>query len=131
MTWTTIKDRLREVKQSDSRMNEELFAAAYGWSYPLFGAARAEYDSLTRETGRTDYTGDIGSAMALVDRVLDNVTYDFLIVRDKSAVIGLQFHGTEDRPKVNSTRTKAVNAQIGILVCLAELEAAHVTKQAA
>jgi hypothetical protein len=50
----------------DQALDEEIFAFVHGWSFPLIGAARVEFDRTSRETGNTAYTSRFNAALSLL-----------------------------------------------------------------
>lgn len=65
-----LSDLLRRVKEAtgpDPRLDQMIFAAVWGWSFPLHGAAWTEFQSL-HDRGRL--TGSIEAALNAVHREL-------------------------------------------------------------
>jgi hypothetical protein len=67
-TWKELAARLVKAGNHDLDLNQRLFAAVHGWTYPLAGAALQEYEAIGRESGRNDFTGDTDSAFRLAER---------------------------------------------------------------
>jgi hypothetical protein len=132
MQLNEIEDRLRRARGSDHDLNEMLFAKAFGWSYPLIGAAYSHFHGLTRETEKTDFTGNSEAAMVLAHRVLEKCSFKITVNEDRSAVVNMSGQDYDaSMPEVyNVTRSErslalAISAcALGIMKQMAERSAA-------
>ncbi|MCV9964128.1 hypothetical protein OIU34_19790 [Pararhizobium sp. BT-229] len=96
MNWDEIEGRLYRTRESDDDLNKMLFAKAFGWSYPLVGAAYHHFHDLTREYGKTDFTGDAEAAFVLARRVLEKARFRIDVREDKSAEVAMSGQDFEE-----------------------------------
>lgn len=96
MNWEEIENRLNSSKASEDDLNQILFAEAFGWSYPLVGAAYHHFHDLTRESGKTDFTGNAEAAFVLARRVLEKARFRIDVREDKSAEVAMSGQDFEE-----------------------------------
>lgn len=75
---TRLRDlhaRVCEASGPSYELEQRIFAFAYGWSFPLFGAAHEEWARLSRETARTNYTYSLDATLALAEKLLPDAEY--------------------------------------------------------
>lgn len=97
MDWEEIENRLASSKASEDDLNQILFAKAYGWSYPLVGAAYHHFHDMTRQSGKTDFTGDAEAAFVLARRVLEKACFRIDLREDKVAEVAMSGQDYDDR----------------------------------
>lgn len=58
--------RLESATGPDRALDHAIFAEDRGWSMPLHGASLQEFEEMTRDHGRTNYTASLDAALTLV-----------------------------------------------------------------
>jgi hypothetical protein len=126
MEWSELKSAVENASSADHKLNEALFAQAYGWSYPLFGAARQQFDRETRENGLTNYTGSTDSAIVFTSLVFPKSS--FIMQLDDNGVSGVSMTAVLDEWEAEATgQTSVVGAakasSLPLAIVLATLNA--------
>lgn len=120
--WDDIEAKLHSAKSSVDDLNKMLFAEAFGWSYPLVGAAYHHFDELTRQHGKTDFTGDAEAAFVLARRVLEKARFRIDVREDKSAEASMSGDDYDDWNPGSYDVTKAApSLALAICACAVEI----------
>ena len=120
--WDEIETKLHSAKSSEDDLNKMLFANAFGWSYPLVGAAYHHFDELTRQYGKTDFTGDAEAAFVLARRVLEKARFRIDVREDKSAEVTMSGEDYEEwNPGVYDVIKTAPSLALAICACTVEI----------
>ncbi|MDW9481760.1 hypothetical protein GOB57_24230 [Sinorhizobium meliloti] len=122
MKWEEIEARLHDARSSDDNLNRMLFAEAFGWSYPLAGAAYQHFEQLTRETERTDFTGNSEAAFALARRVLEKALFRIEVREDKSAEVNMSGQDFDEwNPGIYDVTKTGPSLALAICSCALEI----------
>lgn len=111
--------RLKKTTGQDWKLDQEIFALAEGWSYPLVGAAQQQFECATLAHGRTNYTASIDAALTLVPKGLYWMA-GFGKCREDEPLGGVAIFrpGNEDIPEA-----QAEAATVALAICIAALTA--------
>lgn len=66
----TLLERVEKATRKSDDLDQHIFAWHRGWSFPLFGAARQEWNEALRHGILVDYTASLDAALALVEEKL-------------------------------------------------------------
>jgi hypothetical protein len=122
MNWETIETKLLTAKLSEDHLNEMLFAKAFGWSYPLAGAAYHHFNDLTRQSGKADFTGDAEAAFVLARRVLEKARFRIDVREDKSAEVDMSGEDYDEwNPGIYHVVKCAPSLPLAICACTVEI----------
>lgn len=116
--WKDLDNALASAKAQDFSADEKLFAAVYGWSHPLHGAALQEFERIGREEGLTDFTGDTEAAFALAERFSDAVSFKIEREANKRAGVRmtLKVYNAVQKAEVE-TEVWAGAASVALAIC--------------
>jgi hypothetical protein len=122
MNWEEIATKLRSAKGTQDDLNKLLFAAAFGWSYPLVGAAYHQFHDMTRESGNTDFTGNSEAAFVLARHVLEKARFRIDVREDQTAEVAMSGEdGNEWNPGVFYVVKTAPSLPLAICQCTLQI----------
>ncbi|MBY3432860.1 hypothetical protein HFN89_01550 [Rhizobium laguerreae] len=87
MEISEIEERFSRIPGSEGELNEMLFAKAFGWSYPLTGAGYHHFHDLSRDHGKTDFTGNAHAAFTLARQVIEKAKFEIAIAESGRAEV--------------------------------------------
>lgn len=108
--------RLKRATGADWKLDQEIFAFKYGWSYPLVGAALEEFDGLDREN--KNYTESTHAAITLVPEGYWWCAGD--CKREAHASVGKDY-GDDERDE--DTVSEGYGETAAIAICIAVIKA--------
>lgn len=125
--WESMTERLFQLTGPSEETNRELFALSMDWAFPLAGPAHIEFEAVTRQTRRTDFTGDTDSALVISKLFLpeaDLMAGVDVVGLHKAVVSGTALRESGS-PCIYHAQATAPSTALALLLCMSGIKSAY------